>query len=97
MTADQVTSLYTITLAIVAPVAGAVIWLMDREKTSRVVAKEKSVGAHAIYKLMEQLNKMRADLDALKLSDTGKTQEIKVLEDDVKALHLLIIELLKTK
>lgn len=96
MTPDAWVSLYTITIAIVSPVAGATIWLVSREKARVAIAKEKSLGAQAVFDLMKQLHVMERDIERLKELDEDKTEEIRTLEEDYKNLNKLIIELLKT-
>lgn len=97
MTPEQLISLYTITVAIVTPVSGATIWAVQREKTRRVQAIEKSVGAQAVFTVMNHLEKLRLDINHLKDSDEDRSEEIRVLEEDYKKLTILIIELLKIK
>lgn len=105
---DQLISVYTISVAIIAPVTGATIWLVARERVRRdiakeesiaaqVIAKEKSVGVQAIFDLTKQLNKMERDIERLQGSDQAQTNEIHVLEEDYKKLTMMIIELLKLK
>lgn len=97
MTPDQWINLYTITIAILSPVTGATIWLVSHEKTTREKAKEKSLGAQAVFDLMNQMKIMDKDIERLKQQDDDKSEEIRILEEDYKNLNKLIIELLKTK
>lgn len=94
MTPEQWISLYTITIAIVSPVTGVTIWLVQHEKSRRLIATEKSLGAQAVLDLMNQLRKMERDIEILKASDEDKTEEIRILEEDYKNLNKLIIDLL---
>lgn len=97
MTTDSWIQIYTITVAIIAPVTGGTIWLVAREVTRRAIAKERSLGAQAVFDLMRQLRVMEQDIERLKEQDETKSEDIRILEEDYKNLNRLIIELLKSK
>lgn len=98
MTAEQIEGLIKFSIAIVAPIAGSVIWLIKREErlqenkkldmqASIAIAKENSAGAAAILELIEKDKEIHEEIEELKNNiekkDQARAEEIRRLAQNI--------------